>query len=137
MKDPMLIAYAKDVLQVSDEDLAKITPEKEQEFKNAFENMMKYRLVAEVAKSKYCSAGLKPGQKIIISGTLIDTEASDCPLCPGMLGPLASMAQIFLDRCSTNRGLPGSLGAVSCMDPGFDAGGLGNASMTVRIEPVP
>ncbi len=136
MKDPMLIAYAKDVLEVSDEDLAKITPEQEQEFKNAFENMMKYRFVAEVAKSKYCSAGLKVGQKIIITGSQIDVEASDCPLCPGMLGPLTSMVQIYLDRCIHNRNLTAPLSAVSCMDPGLDAGGLGNVSMTVRIEPM-
>ena len=136
MKDQMLIAYAKDVLGVSNEDIAKITPEQEQEFKNAFENMMKYRLVAEVATSKYCAAGLKVGQKIVFSGTTIDTGASDCPLCSGVLGPLAGKTLVYLDRCSNNANLTAPMGAISCVDPGFDAGGLGNVSMKVRIEPI-
>jgi hypothetical protein len=137
MKDPMLIAYAKDVLEVSDEDLAKITPEQEQGFKNAFENMMKYRLVAEVATSKYCAAGLKVGQKIIVTGSRIDTVASDCPLCPGMLGPLAGKTQVYMDRCTNNGNLTAPMGGIACVDPGLDAGGLGSVSMNVRIEPIP
>jgi uncharacterized repeat protein (TIGR04076 family) len=136
MKDPMLLAYAKDVLEMSDEDLAKITPEQEQEFKNAFDNMMKYRLVAEVVKSKYCSAGMKVGQKIVVTGTVIDTAASDCPLCPGMLGPLTTWTQVYLDRCSNNSNLTAPMGTVACLDPGFDAGGLGSVAMEVRIEPI-
>lgn len=137
MKDPMLRAYAKDVLEMSDEDLAKITPEQEQEFKNAFENMMKYRLVAEVASSKYCAAGLKVGQKIIITGSQIDTDASDCPLCPGVLGALASRTQVYLDRCSNNSNMTAPMGAIACVDPGLDAGGLGSVSMKLRIELIP
>ncbi|RJP14351.1 MAG: hypothetical protein C4520_21810 [Candidatus Abyssobacteria bacterium SURF_5] len=136
MKDPMLLAYAKDVLEVSDEDLAKITPAQEQEFKNAFENMMKYKMVAEVTKSKYCAAGLKVGQKIVITGSRIDTEASDCPLCPGLLGGLATKTQVYLDRCSTNGDMTAPMGAIACLDPGLDAGGLGSVSMILRIEPV-
>jgi hypothetical protein len=136
MKDQMLIAYAKDVLEVSDEDLAKITPEQEREFKNAFENMMKYRLVAEVATSKYCAAGLKVGQKIVVTGSRIDTQASDCPLCPGLLGGLAGKTQVYLDRCSNNRDLTAPLGGLACVDPGLDAGGLGSVTMKVRIEPI-
>jgi len=136
MKDPMLEAYAKNVLEMSDEDLAKITPEQEEEFKNAFENMMKYQLVAEVASSKYCAAGLKVGQRIIITGSLIDTAASDCPLCPGVLGPLVGVSQVYLDRCSNNSNLTAPLSAIACVDPGLDAGGLGSVSMNVRIEPI-
>jgi uncharacterized repeat protein (TIGR04076 family) len=136
MKDPMLIAYAKDVLEVTDADLAKITPQQEQEFKNAFENMMKYQLVAEVTKAKYCAAGLKVGQKIIITGSRIDTGASDCPLCPGLLGALAGKTQVYLDRCSNNNDLMAPMGAIACVDPGLDAGGLGSVNMKVRIEPI-
>jgi hypothetical protein len=137
MKDPMLIAYAKNVLEMSDEDMAKISPEQEQEFKIGFENMMKYQLVAEVASAKYCAAGLKVGQKIVISGSRIDTNASDCPLCPGMLGALAGKSQVFFDRCVNNGDMTAPMGAVACVDPGLDAGGLGCASMKVRVELIP
>ena len=34
MKDEALIAYAKDLIDISDEDIAKIDPEKERELKN-------------------------------------------------------------------------------------------------------
>jgi hypothetical protein len=136
MRDTMLMAYAKDVLLMTEEDLNKITPEQEQEFKNAFENMMKYRLVAEVSFSKYCAAGLKMGQRIVITGSQIDISASDCPLCPGVLAPLAGRSQVFLDRCSQNSDMTAPMGAVACVDPGLDAGGLGSVVMKVWIEPI-
>ena len=136
MKDPMLVAYAKDVLEMSDEDMAKITPKQEEEFKIGFANMMKYQLVAEVTSAKYCAAGLKVGQKIVISGSRIDTDASDCPLCPGMMAALAGKSQAFFDRCVTNGDMTAPMGAIACADPGLDAGGLGSASMRIRVEPI-
>jgi hypothetical protein len=42
MRDPVLTAFAKDMLGMSDEDIAKVSPEQEQEYKNALENMAKY-----------------------------------------------------------------------------------------------
>jgi len=136
MVDPMIQMVAKDMLEMSDEDIAKISPEQEREFKNALENMMKYQFVAEVATSKYCAAGLKVGQKIVVKGSAIDTEASDCPLCPGALGSLMGPIQVYLDRCSNNWDMTAPMSAVSCVDPGFDAGGLGNVTMKLRIEPI-
>ena len=38
--------------------MAKVTPEMEKAILNATEAVDKYRLVAEVVSSKYCSAGL-------------------------------------------------------------------------------
>ncbi|MBI5118223.1 hypothetical protein HZA56_17235 [Candidatus Poribacteria bacterium] len=135
MKDPMLTALAKDMLQMSDEDIASVSPEREQAFKNAIENMAKYRLVAEVVKSKYCTVGMKIGQKIVIVGSQIDKEATDCPLCPGAIAPLARCVSVYLDRCSHNRDLTSPIEGITCTDPGMDVGGLGNVLMSVRIEP--
>jgi uncharacterized repeat protein (TIGR04076 family) len=136
MRDPVLTAFAKDMLGMSDEDIAKVSPEQEQEYKNALENMAKYRIVAEVVKSKYCAAGLQVGQKIVFSGVQIDKEASDCPLCVGAIAPLARTLAVYLDRCYQNRELTAPTEGVACVDPGMDVGGLGTVLLDVRIEPV-
>lgn len=99
------------MLGMSDEDIEKVTPEQQQEYKNTLENMGKYRIVAEVAKSRYCAAGLKVGQKIVLSGVQIDEEASDCPLCVGAIAPLERTFAVYLDRCAQNRDLTAPLGA--------------------------
>lgn len=137
MKDPAMQAIAKNVLGMTDEDIEKVTPEQEQEFKNSIANMAKYQLVAKVVKSTYCAAGLKVGQKIVIGGAAIDGEATDCPLCVGAIAPLQRANAVYMDRCGLNRDVAGPLGGVACIDPGLDAGGLGTVVFDVRIEPKP
>ena len=136
-RDPMIMAFAKDMLGMSDEDVEKITPEKEQEYKNAMENLAKYRIVAEVVDSKYCTALLQKGQKLVFNGVQIDKDASDCPLCVGAIAPLHSALGIYLDRCMKNRDVDSSIGGAACADPGMEVGGLGHVLFDVRIEPVP
>ena len=135
MKDPVMRAVAKNVLGMSDEDIAKVTPEQEQEYKNSIENMGKYRMVAEVVKSRYCAAGLQVGQKMVIDGAAIDAEATDCPLCVGAIAPLERANAVYLDRCAQGSDVAAPLGGVACIDPGFEAGGLGSVLFHVRIEP--
>lgn len=132
----MIMAFAKDMLGMSDEDIAKITPEKEQEYKNAMENMANYRIVAEVVSSKNCTALLQVGQKLVLNGVQIDKDASDCPLCVGAISPLHGTLMVYLDRCMKNRDVAGSIGGFACTDPGMEVGGLGHVLFDVRIEPV-
>ena len=136
MRDPVLTAFAKDMLGMSDEDIARVTPEQELEYKNTMENMAKYRIVAEVAKSKYCAAGLQVGQKLVFNGVQIDGGASDCPLCVGAIAPLARTLGVYLDRCSRDSDVTAPVGGVACIDPGMDVGGLGTVLFNVRIEPI-
>ena len=136
MRDPVLMAFAKDVLNMSDEDIEKINPEQEQEYVNTMKNMAAYRIVAEVVKSKYCAASLQVGQKIVFSGVQIDKDASDCPLCVGALAPLARTLSVYLDRCGRDSDVGAQVGGVACIDPGLDVRGLGNVLFDVRIEPV-
>jgi hypothetical protein len=135
--DPMLKTYAKDVFGMPDEDLVKLTADEERAYKNVGENMGKYRLVAEVTKAKYCYAGLQVGQKIVLDGLTIDTEASDCPLCMGAVGPLLSNVLVYYDRCLHNGPLQAKLPPVACIDSGLDAGelSLGEVLLDVRVEP--
>lgn len=136
MRDPMIVAFAKDMLGMSDEDIEKVSPEKEVEYKNAIENMAKYRIVAEVVKSKYCTAMLQVGQKLVFNGVQIDKDASDCPLCVGAIAPLHSTLSVYLDRCFKNRDIAGPVSGIACTDPGMEVGGLGTVLFDVRIEPV-
>lgn len=136
MRDPMLTAFAKDMLKMSDEDIEKVPLEQEQDFKNAMENFAKYRLVAEVVKAKYCAAGVQVGQKFVLNGVQIDKDASDCPLCVGLIAPLERAWAVFLDRSYKNRDLTAPLGGVRCVDPGLDAGGLGSVLLDVRVEEI-
>jgi hypothetical protein len=50
--------------------------------------LVKYKIIAEVTESKYCSAGLKVGQKYTFNAfpAMLLTEESDCPLYDGVLG---------------------------------------------------
>lgn len=136
MRDPKLMAFAKDVLGMTDDDIANVTPEQEQEYKNTLENMGKYRIVAEVVKSKYCAAGLQVGQKFVFSGVQIDRDASDCPLCVGAIAPLERSLAVYLDRCAQNKDITAPLGGVACIDPGLEVGGLGTVLFDVHIEPI-
>lgn len=136
MKDEAILAIAKNVLGMSDEDIEKISPEQEQEFKNSIENMGKYQLVAEVVKSRYCAAGLQVGQKMVVKGAAIDPEATDCPLCVGAIDGLVRANAIYLDRCGRGQDVTAPLGGFACVDPGLDAGGLGSVVFTARIEPI-
>ena len=63
MRDPMLAAFAKEMLKMSDKDIEKVSPEQEQDFKNAMVNFAKYRLVAEVVKARYCARRRAGGTK--------------------------------------------------------------------------
>jgi uncharacterized repeat protein (TIGR04076 family) len=132
----MLMAFAKDVLGMPDEDVAKVSPEREEEYKNQLENLGRYRIVAEVIKSRYCAAGVQAGQKIVLSGVQIDRDASDCPLCVGAIAPLQRTLAVYLDRCARNKDITAPLGGMACIDPGLDAGGLGTVLFDVRIEEV-
>lgn len=132
------MTMAKDVFGMTDEDIARISPEKQAEYKRFLTNTPKYRLVAEVVKSKYCTAGIKVGQRIVFKGNQIDTEATDCPLCMGAVFPLGRCLAVYFDRCEKEgRDIAAPLTGVACWDPGMEVRGLGEVLLDVRIEPVP
>ena len=136
MTDEELIALAKDMFGMSDEDIARVSAEEREAYKNFFANSSRYRLVAEVVKSKYCVAGVQVGQKIAFNGVQIDKQASDCPLCVGAIAPLSRHLAVYTDRCYRGGDMTAPLPGLNCVDPGIDAGGFGNVQMKVRIEPL-
>jgi uncharacterized repeat protein (TIGR04076 family) len=101
--------------------------------------MQKYRIIAEVTESKYCSAGLKVGQKLVFSciPVVYLPEESDCPLCLRAVGPVAPLAAGFWDRIIDGREPNGGMWYISeCLDPGLDKGGIGHVVFKVHARKV-
>mgnify|MGYP001548097622 CR=1 FL=1 len=124
---------------VSHEDIAKVGPELVRALTKSADNMVSHRLVFEVVKSRNCMYGVQKGQKIVITGSAIDTNASDCPLCMGLVAPLLPSTIVFYDRCINGNLDDPMPEGVRCIDPGLDcpeANGLGEVVVTARIEPV-
>jgi hypothetical protein len=78
---------AKQVIQITDEDLDRLSPGMKKLLSDLPEKM-KWRVVAEVTESKYCFAGLKPGDKFVFNfpvlsvgehGACIEAPAADRP----------------------------------------------------------
>ncbi len=98
------------------------------------DEMHKYLIIAEVIESKYCSAGLKKGKKLVFRAmpALFEPEKSDCPLCLRAVGPLANLVAGFWDRMiegiNPNEGM---WHLSECLDPGIDKGGLGHVVFKV------
>lgn len=99
----------------------------------------KYQIVAEVIESKYCSAGLKPGQKYVISmvPAIVLKEESDCPFCIRAISPIGNIISGFW------KAIPEEIKEgqryeqfIDCLDPGVDKGGLGHVSFKVYAEKI-
>lgn len=102
-------------------------------------DLMKYKIIAEVINSKYCTAGLKPGQKYSFSvlPAMLLTQETDCPLCLRALGPIANLVVGFWDRIT--EGVDPNQGMwhiAECLDPGIDRGGLGHVVFKVYAQKI-
>lgn len=128
----------KQALGVTDADLDKIGPNIQRVLAR-FADFQKYQWVAEVVDSKYCFAGIKPGQKLVFGSAppVILADQSDCPTCLRALGPLTSLINIMMERLAD--GLdpnPGLFQVAECLDPGVDRGGLGKVVFRVYARKV-
>lgn len=103
--------------------LAEATPE-----------FMKSKIVAEVIETKYCSAGLKKGQKYTFQAlpAVLLPEESDAPVCARGLGPLGNMIeQVWQGIMAGN---VKETYEVGCLDPGVAKGGLGHVVFKVSVK---
>jgi uncharacterized repeat protein (TIGR04076 family) len=125
------------LLKMSEEDMAKITPEQEEEFLNAVNMMGKYRMEAEVVSAKYCFAGLKEGQKYVIDqGHAINTDESTAPICVAALPALAQRTYTMMDRIYNGNKLDAPIPGFRCSDPGLGLHGLGTVEFKVTITEI-
>jgi len=125
-------------LGVTDEDFQTLisAPGTRKWFENAAA-IRKYKIVAEVVESKYCSARLKPGQKYVLRAAppMLLPEESDCPLCIKALAPIAPLIMGFWDRIlegvDPNQGM---WQMAECLDPGIGRGGVGHVVFRVYAQ---
>lgn len=135
--DEMLRQLAVNALGMTEEDLAKITPEREGAFKNLLLNIGRYRLVAEVVSAQYCAAGLQAGQRFVVeNGRRLNGAQSTAPLCVGALAPLAEATGLLLDRIYHDAPVCTPMVGFHCHDPGIDLGGLGHVVFKVHVEEI-
>ncbi|MBC2714062.1 MAG: hypothetical protein HF978_02025 [Desulfobacteraceae bacterium] len=135
IKDEGLKAIAVEMFSMTEEDMAKVTPEMEKATLNATEALDKYRLVAEVVSSKYCYAGLQVGQKYVLDRAVeINAQESTAPLCLGAIQPLFEKSTSLLDRMYQKGDITAFMAGFRCTDPGLELGGLGTVEFKISIE---
>ena len=132
----------KNVVGVTDEDMAKVPRNIEKIFANAAKTMGN-KLIAEVTSSKYCFAQIKVGDKIVFD-PFLNAKESTCPLCPRSLIPvLISVQQAWertLELYSKNIDdldeINDSIfaGIAGCLDPGLEGGGIGHVNFKLYSE---
>lgn len=137
-------ALLKQFVGVTDEDLAKVTRNIEKIFSNV-PRALQYKIVAEVASSKYCFAGIKVGDKIVFS-PFLNPEETTCTLCPRALLPVLVAHQQWWERSMEllDRGIEGLdelndaafCRIAGCLDPGLEYGGLGHVTFKLYAEKV-
>ncbi len=128
----------KQVLNITDEDLDRLSPGMKKLLSN-LPDKMKWRIIAEVTESKYCFAGLKPGDKFVVNFPVINLGESTAPPCLEAIAPLTNHIRAMLDRVAEGSDPNESIFAtqeVSCMDVGVEHGGLGRVMFRVRGEKV-
>ncbi len=139
MEEEKVKAVVKQVVGISDEDW--------ETFRSGSPGVFKFftrvadvgtsRIIAEVIESKYCAAGMKKGQKIVIEGGALVPQKSTAPLCMRALGPLTGYVNTIIEMIVSGQDPNDRVFMTAeCLDPGLEAGGLGKVKFAVRVEKV-
>ena len=139
MKEDSVKQILKQVVNITDEDWEtfKVGSPGVYKFFTRIEDVASHRIVAEVVESKYCAAGLKVGQQIVIEGGALVPDKSTAALCMRAIGPLTGFVNTILEKLVAGED-PNErvFMTAECMDPGLGSGGLGKVKFQVRVEPV-
>jgi hypothetical protein len=126
----------KQAINITDEDLEKLSPGMKKLLTDLPE-MMKWKAVAEVTDSKYCFAGLKPGDRFVFNFPVLNTAESTAAPCIEAIAPLVAQVRNLVDRVAEGVDPNDSIFAgqeVECMDVGVEHGGLGKVRFRVYAE---
>jgi uncharacterized repeat protein (TIGR04076 family) len=126
----------KQVIKITDEDLDRLSPGMEKLLSNLPEKM-KWRIIAEVTESKYCFAGLKPGDKFVFNFPVLNVSESTAAPCIEAIAPLTNQIRAMVDRVAEGLDPNESIFAtkqVSCMDVGVEHGGLGRVMFKLYAQ---
>lgn len=130
---PETIQLMKDTIQISDADIARLSPGI-QKLLDSFEERAKYKIMAEVVSSNYCMRKVLVGQKYVFVKGELDPKETTAPFCLSALAPLAPIMRMISDRFATGADPTPVFNTAECMDMGIDHGGLGKVKFRVTVE---
>ena len=131
---PESVKLLRDTIQISDEDLARLSPGI-QGLLDSMEERAKYKIVAEAVSSNYCMRKVLEGQKYVFVKGELDPQETTAPFCLGALAPLAPVMRMISDRFATGApDLNPVFNTTECTDMGIDNGGLGKVKFRVTVE---
>lgn len=128
----------KQAIGITDEDLEKLSPGMKRILSN-LPDKAKWKIVAEVTESRYCFAGLKPGDKFVFNFPVLNVAESTAAPCLEAIAPLANQIRALVDTVADGGDPNDSVFAsqqVSCWDVGLDHGGLGRVLFKIYGERV-
>ncbi len=126
----------KQTIGITDEDLERLAPGMKKLLSDLPEKL-KWKVIAEVTESKYCFAGLKPGDKLVFNFPLLNVSESTAAPCAEAIAPLANQIRAMVDRAAEGGDPNASIYAtqqVPCMDVGVEHGGLGRVMFKLYAE---
>jgi uncharacterized repeat protein (TIGR04076 family) len=126
----------KNAIGITDEDLEKLSPGMKRILSN-LPDKARWKIIAEVTESKYCFAGLAPGDRFVFNFPLLNVAESTAAPCMEAIAPLANQIRALLDTAADGGDPNDSVFAsqqVSCWDVGLDHGGLGRVLFKIYAE---
>lgn len=122
---------------MTEEDIDRLSPENKQ-IMSKMEDFGKYKIVAECIRSKYCSARIKVGHRIVFTslGVLIPGESTS-PFCMGALDtmmPYIQSVYSFIAAGLDPREI--LVNHCHCLDTGIEYGGVGRVTYKFHVEKV-
>jgi uncharacterized repeat protein (TIGR04076 family) len=126
----------KQAINITDEDLDRLSPGMKRILSN-LPDKARWKIIAEVTESKYCFAGLKPGDKFVFNFPVLNVAESTATPCMEAIAPLANQIRALMDSAADGGDPNDSVFAtqqVSCWDVGLDHGGLGRVMFKVYAE---
>ena len=126
----------KQAINISDEDLERLPPGVKKLISD-LPDKLKWRVVAEVTESKYCFAGLKPGDKFVFTFPVLNIAESTAPPCVSAIASLASYLSVMVDRVAEGVDPNDWVHAgqqFECPDVGLEHGGLGKVWFKLYAE---
>ena len=135
MKDREITEIIKRRLGLPEEEFRKIeeSPKYQKLFQNAI-TASRYRLIAEVIRSKGCHSGHKVGQKLVFdsTGNLLTRESPE-RVCAFLMPNLTVLINAFFENLMNGRD-PNEVmfNRTGCFDVGVACGGWGHVVVEMR-----
>ena len=125
----------KERINMTDEDIDRLWPGIQKLESRMEEIVDKWKIVAECTSSKYCSAGIKVGDKFAFKGYVLIPEECTATLCLSALSPILGRLYIIFERLIEGLDPNGlCLASAHCGDTGVEHGGSGRVTFKVYAE---